>query len=111
MTKENKLEQLHFVKTGKSEKISEKTKQLLVSFLLTFNLFEDWLFGKEQGWKATMRISKKLVEASWFNLDHYKEYAEFFSKRYITPAKVENCRFKNLRLSQSTKGKTNLTMS
>ena len=100
MTKEDKREQLLFAKTGKSEKISEHTTQLLVSFLLTFNLFEDWLFEKERGWNARMRISEKLVEAPWFNLEHYKEFAEFFSKRYITTENAVNSHFRNLQLSK-----------
>jgi hypothetical protein len=78
-------ERINYVHNLAKEKWSEEAKLTLLKFVFLFNIFESTLFTKEErGFTAIKRICSDLKkEDSWFKIRDYKEYGDFFVKRYL----------------------------
>ena len=79
--------QIEWAYTLKDNQLSMEKQDVVLKFMLLFNVFEARLFNPFNPGQVNARLvemCKDLSEMEWFRIEKYDYYGNFFADRYIT---------------------------
>jgi hypothetical protein len=97
---ESMKRQVEWAYTLKGGDISQSDQEVIIKFLLLFNVFEARLFSSRNTNQILEKMCSDLLGESWFKKNEYDEYGRFFSNRYIKNGKLTS-RFDSLEIAST----------
>lgn len=97
-------EQISWAYTLSTDRLTEPEQKAFLSFMFFFNIFEAHLFENGHGVNDLLKkINDDLLKESWFNINDYSFYGDFFKQRYVNADGKQTSHFRLLQLNQSRK--------